>query len=113
MEANETMPAGDSKRRWMRLPKNPAYPHFSEVHLEDDWCKKAGCIPTCAPRAYENTAVTPVALAEKKLKDIARAIRSIVQTVLSARKKLATSRAAFLCPQNWSVNGCFHIPTFR
>lgn len=37
----------DTERRWMRLPKNAAYPHFDEIHQEDDWCPKAGCIPVC------------------------------------------------------------------
>jgi hypothetical protein len=31
----------------MILPKNAAYPNFNEVHREDDWCAKAGCLPVC------------------------------------------------------------------
>ena len=31
--------------RVMMLPKNPAYPDYHGMHLEDDWCAKAGCVP--------------------------------------------------------------------
>jgi hypothetical protein len=31
-------------RRWMKLPYNPNHPDFNEVHREDSWCAKAGCV---------------------------------------------------------------------
>lgn len=36
-------------KRWMKLPKNSAHPNFTELHREDDWCAKAGCVPYCGP----------------------------------------------------------------
>jgi len=34
----------------MRLPKNSAYPNYSELHVADHWCPKAGCTPICNRR---------------------------------------------------------------
>lgn len=48
MKANEeasVSEAGREPQRWMILPSNPAYPHFDEVHREDEWCAKVGCVP--------------------------------------------------------------------
>ena len=38
-------PSASPKKRIMKLPKNSAYPHYKGLHLEDEWCAKAGCIP--------------------------------------------------------------------
>lgn len=31
--------------RIMKLPRFSEYPHYKGLHLENDWCEKAGCVP--------------------------------------------------------------------
>jgi hypothetical protein len=109
--SHETAP-----RRWMILPKNAAYPNFNEVHREDDWCAKAGCLPVCdASVIAGKEMVEPSAVPESTagepdgvIAELASALQSELGDCSSLAQELRTIVAALRASYNAGARAGAH-----